>query len=129
MGILPVSGNRAISLSHIVKASYSKSKISVPVSLSSIGYARFKHIKGIPSFSENSGFSVTKLKQLDTMIDFISRLKNEPVSVDFSGEDPSVLESLSEQYSKIVREQLVSPLSGYQAGSMYSPGSLLNATA
>ncbi len=123
-----VSLNRAISLPHIVRASYSKSKISVPVSSASIGYARFKHIKGIPSFPGNGGFSVTRLKQLDTMIDFISRMKNESVSIDLGSGDESALERMAEEYSKLVREKIVSPLFAYSSGN-YSPGSILNLTA
>ena len=124
-----LSVNSALSLPHIVKASYSKSKITVPVSSASMGYARFKHIKGVPSFPGNSsGFSVNRLKQLDTMIDFISRMKNEEVSVDLGGGDASALERLTDRYSKLVRDEVVSPLSEYNAG-IYSPGSLLNLTA
>ena len=123
-----LSVNRSISLPHIVRASYTKSKISVPVSASSVGLARFKHIKGIPSFPNSSGFSVTRLKQLDTMIDFISRMKNEAVSIDLGNGDEAALEKLTEEYSKLVREKVSSPLSGYSSG-LYSPGSLLNVTA
>ena len=126
MEILSVS--KALSLPHIVRASYSKSKISVPINSASIGYARFKHIKGVPSFAGGSGFSVTRLKQLDTMIDFISRMKNEAVSVDLGSGDESALERLTEEYSKLVRDKVVSPFSDYNTG-IYSPGSLLNMTA
>ncbi len=123
-----LSVNRSLSLPHIVKATYSGSKISVPVSPASSGYARFKHIKGIPSFASGSGFSVAKLKQLDTMIDFISRMKKETVSVDLGQGDESTLEQLTQEYSKLVRENVISPLSSYNPG-IYTPGSLLNLTA
>ena len=124
-----LSVNSALSLPHIVRASYTKSKISVPVNSASMGYARFKHIKGVPSFpGSSSGFSVNRLKQLDTMIDFISRMKNEDISVDLGGGDASALERLTAKFSGLVRAEVVSPFSGYNAG-IYSPGSLLNLTA
>jgi len=81
-----VSVNRSISLNNLVRASYSKSKISVPVNSSASGFVRFKHIKGIPSFSGKDGFSFNSLKQLDTMIEFVNNLKSKRFSVDLESD-------------------------------------------
>jgi hypothetical protein len=129
MEIGAVQANRSISLNHIVRASYSKSKISIPVNTSSFGFVRFKHIKGVPSFSGNSGYSFSSLKQLDSMIEFANKLKNKRFSVDLEGEDPTLLEKMIEKYSRMIREQVTSPLSAEYSAGVYFPGSVMNLTA
>jgi hypothetical protein len=129
MEIGTVQANRSISLNHIVRASYSKSKISIPVNASSFGFVRFKHIKGVPSFSGNSGFSFNSLKQLDSMIEFINKLKSKRFSVDLEGDDPSALDRIIEKYSRMIREQITSPLSAEYSAGVYFPGSVMNLTA
>ena len=120
--------NTSIPLTHLFKASYSNGKISVPVSSSSVVYARFKHLTGVPSPAGSGGLPVNRLKQLDIMIDYINRLKNKNFSVDMEGADSEMLDRITEKYSEILREQVVSRLSEYQPG-VYTPGSVLNMTA
>ena len=123
-----VAVNTSIPLTHIVKASYSKGKITVPVNSAAAVLGGFKHITGIPTFAKTGGLSVNRLKQLDIMIDHITRLRKGSFSVNLEGFDSSAFDKITEKYSEMLRDQVVSRSSDYNTGA-YSPGALFNITA
>ncbi|ORC37882.1 hypothetical protein B4O97_02460 [Marispirochaeta aestuarii] len=66
--------NRTIPLSSLVRGSVGSSRVGLPVSGSQALYARFKHVYGRPS--EAGGFSLSKLRSLDNLIDRLVKLKD-----------------------------------------------------
>jgi hypothetical protein len=69
-----LSINRNIQVSHLVKARYASSKISLPVKKSQFLYSNFKHVTGIPAGTNGRGYSLTKLRALDNLIERLGRL-------------------------------------------------------
>ena len=123
-----VSGNTGIPLTHIVRATYSEGRIAVPVKTPHSLYARFKHITGIPAFSDSYSVPYNRLKQLDLIIDQLSRAKNTEIIVDMDDKDSRAVESMFMQYSGELRSRLNSELPDFNQG-LYSPGIILNLTA
>ncbi|WP_319558798.1 hypothetical protein [Marispirochaeta sp.] len=66
--------NRTIPLTSVVRGSTGSSRVGLPVSSSQAMYARFKHVYGRPS--EGGGFSLSKLRSLDNLIDRLVRLRD-----------------------------------------------------
>ncbi len=71
-----------ISLNSIVRASSGSGRISLAVPASAAQYSGLKHITLMPlPFSNNSeGFSITRLRALDTLIDILSGEGKLPLS-------------------------------------------------
>lgn len=65
--------NRTLSLSSILRAKYSNQRIALPVNRREYLYANFKHISGVPS--EGSGYSLSKLRILDILIERLNMTK------------------------------------------------------
>jgi hypothetical protein len=50
-------------------------KISLPVSSSSYVYSQFKHVMGTPTLEGERGFTISRLKMVDVLIEQMNRLK------------------------------------------------------
>ncbi|MCF7928513.1 MAG: hypothetical protein K9L68_06035 [Spirochaetales bacterium] len=74
---IPSSSN--IAIANLVRATTTSNRISVPIRQSNV-YARFKHVFGVPSGTNQDGVSLLKLKALDSMIDRLSTLHGEQAS-------------------------------------------------
>ena len=95
--------SKTLSLPNLVKAKYSSGRINVPVDPNHSLYARFKHVKGVPSGKNGRGVSIVKLKTLDTLIDRLAKMKKDvEVPRNFTslsqGEVDSLLRKIEEQY-------------------------------
>jgi len=90
-------------------------RMSVPVSPSQLIYSHFKHVSGTPAPEGTSGVNITKLKILDTLIEQLSRMKNQPSPhlgmMDENDEER--INALIEQYQKQIKAA--------QAGGVYAP--------
>jgi len=128
METISAVSNSSIPFTHIVRAAYSGERIAVQVNNPLGGYASLKHITGVPSFRSSGSFSLTRLKQLDTLIDQISKIKSRDISVDLEDKSNAYVEHLITGFSGELRNRLGSANSGYYQG-IYEPGSLLNLTA
>ncbi len=120
--------NTSIPFSHIIRASYSGGRITVPVNSTAGLYARFKHITGIPSFSGGGSIPFSRLRQLDTLIEQISRIKGNDIAVNLETKESGALDNMIEKFSSELRSRLNSAPVNYYQG-IYEPGSLLNLTA
>ncbi len=119
--------NTSIPFTHIIRATHTGSRISVPVSSFTGIYARFKHITGIPSFSGTDMVPVSKLKQLDILIEQLSRIRNRDMDVEISDIKSTGIDEMIEKYSEKLQTSLSS--SGMYFPGIYEPGSILNLTA
>jgi len=77
-------------------------RMSLPVSPSQVIYSHFKHVSGTPAPEGTSGVNITKLKILDTMIEQLSKMKNQPASeFEMANEqDENRINALIDQYQK-----------------------------
>jgi len=53
-------------------------KTSLPVSPSSLIYAQFKHVSGVPAPEGVRGVNINKLAIIDTLVEQLSRMKQQP---------------------------------------------------
>ena len=74
------------SIGHAISISQTGDRMSLPVSPSSLIYAQFKHVSGVPATDGVQGVNISKLAIIDTLVEQISRMKNQPKSI-FEGQD------------------------------------------
>ena len=127
MEIGNVPYNAFPSIGYAINASQS-GRTSLPVAPGQVIYSHFRHVSGTPAPEGTQGVSITRLKILDTLIDQLSKMKNEPkVNPGLEEEtDEKRINALLEQYHKEIRAA--------QAVSVYTPaapatGLLFNITA
>jgi len=72
--IEPARTTGTIPLSDLMKVRYASGRLSLPSSQSY--FVRFEHVSGIPSGNRGEGYSIVKLRILDTLIDRLSSLRN-----------------------------------------------------
>ena len=68
-------------------------KLYVPVNKSSLLYSHFDHVSGVAAKSGQQGVSISKIKILNTLIDSLSAIKNQPKELvtEISNEQADVL--------------------------------------
>jgi hypothetical protein len=80
-------------------------KMSLPVSSSAYIYSHFRHVSGVPAPEGVSGVNINRLKILDTLIEQLARMKQQPKpSFGPAGESPDArINALIEQYENQIR--------------------------
>jgi len=69
---------RTVSLGEILKAQYTSDRLSLPLEHNT--FVRLKYVTGVPG-SDGEGFSVAKLKLLDTLIERLRNLKGKSIEL------------------------------------------------
>jgi F0F1-type ATP synthase epsilon subunit len=89
--------------------------MSLPVSPSQVIYSHFKHVSGTPAHEGTNGVNITKLKILDTLIEQLSKMKNQPIAgAGIEDEqDEERINALIEQYQKQIKTA--------QSSNIYTP--------
>jgi len=90
-------------------------RASLPVAPGMVIYAHFRHVSGTPAPEGIQGVNISKLRILDTLIEQLSKMKNQP-AMDFGnldGTDEKRINILIEQYQKQIKAT--------QAVSVYAP--------
>jgi len=122
------------SISNINAYSYSSmassgaaGKLYVPVSKTALLYSNFEHISGVAAKSGQQGVSITKIRILNSMIERLSAIKNEPQEsiTDISDEQADVL---IKQYQEQIK-QTVQQKSYLTAGASPLPGEIFQIDA
>jgi hypothetical protein len=78
-------------------------KLYVPVNPMAVVYAQFDHISGIAARQGESGVSVSKIQILNTLIEHLTALKNEPKTGTQNLSDKQV-DALIESYQKQIQQ-------------------------
>jgi len=90
-------------------------RTSLPVAPGMVLYSQLKHVSGTPAPEGTQGININKLRILDTLIEQLSRIKNEEVA-DFGnldGNDEERINALIEHYQKQLKTA--------QTASIYTP--------
>ena len=99
-------------------------RMSVPVEPSAYIYSHFKHVSGVPVTDGENGVSINRLKIIDTLIEQISRLKQEPEPMfsaqDMEAENEARINQMIEQYHNQFQN-----IQAANAGNPYAPASPL----
>ncbi len=69
MDLSTINLSRTIPLTQIVRAQYSPGKIGLPVQRGHYLYSSFNHVYGVPSPADNVGYTISKLRALDNLIE------------------------------------------------------------
>ena len=96
-------------------SSVNNGKTSIPVSPSLVIYSQFKHVSGTPAPEGTSGINITRLKILDTLIEQLSIVKNEPPM------DLSLMDKNDEKLINTLIDQFQKQLIDTQTASIYAP--------
>ena len=112
------------SYSGAVGSSGAAGKLYVPVSKSALLYSHFDHVSGVAARSGQEGVSISKIRILNSLIDRLSAIKNQPKEsvTDISDDQAQVL---IEQYQKQIQQTVAQKpyiLAGAQpqAGALFS---------
>lgn len=120
----------AYSYSGIVSGS--SGKLYVPVSSNAVIYSHFDHISGVASSDPDIGVSVSKIQILNSLLNQLISMRNEPKTqyADDGSLSEDQMESLIQNYqSQIQGEIEKSRISGYGlAGVKPEPGQILDFT-
>ena len=106
---------RNIALSKLLLARNSPGRVSVPLQ-GSVNYMRLKHVQGVPAPEGYSGFSLPRLRMLDTMIERLERSAQNP-------RETTATERTAESLYRRINDTGRAGLAGLRAGE---PGSFLN---
>ena len=118
--IIPGLAGFSYSNSSIVAAA---GKMYVPVSKSALLYSHFDHVSGVAAGNGQNGVSISKLRILNSLIERVSAIKNEPAKT-LKEVSPDMADSLIQNYQKQLQQALQTPyiLNGAQpqAGDIFS---------
>ena len=106
------------SIGYAITASQS-GRMSLPVSASSYIYSHFKHVSGVPAPEGVEGININKLKIIDTLIEQLSRMKNQPEIPEIDNiekENDKQINALIEHYNSQVRN-----IQTANTGNPYAP--------
>lgn len=101
-------------------------KLYVPVSKSALLYAHFDHVSGVAAKSGQNGVSISKIRILNSLIERLSAIKNEPKSsfTDMSDEQAeAMIKTLQTQLKQAVQTPYL------LAGAQPMPGDLFSIQA
>jgi len=114
MDIGSVSNNTFPTIGYAISEA-SSGRMTLPVSPGMLIYSHFKHVSGTPAPEGTQGVNITKLKILDTMIEQLSKMKNQPHAEfgNLDGSDEERINALIEQYQKQIKSAM--------SVSVYSP--------
>ena len=98
-------------------------KMYVPVSKTALLYSHFDHVSGVAAKSGQQGVSISKIRILNSLIERMSAIKNEPVK-QISNLTENQADALIQNYQKQLQQALQTPyiLNGAQpmAGDLFS---------
>ncbi len=118
--IIPGLASFSYSNSSIVAAA---GKMYVPVSKSALLYSHFDHVSGVAAGNGQSGVSISKLRILNSLIERVSAIKNEPAKT-LKEVSPDQADALIQNYQKQLQQALQTPyiLNGAQpqAGDLFT---------
>ena len=118
--IIPGLASFSYSNSSIVAAA---GKMYVPVSKSALLYSHFDHVSGVAAGNGQNGVSISKLRILNSLIERVSAIKNEPAKP-LKEVSPDQADALIQNYQKQLQQALQTPyiLNGAQpqAGDLFT---------
>ncbi|MCF0241243.1 MAG: hypothetical protein HUK25_01310 [Treponema sp.] len=103
------------------------SKLYVPVSKNAVLYSHFDHISGVAAKKGQDGVSISKIQILNTMIERLSAIKNEPVK-SFTNISEETAEQLIKNYQSQI-QHAVQTAPQFLAGAKPQAGEVFSFTA
>ena len=120
--------NSTIHLSNLIRAQYSPGRIALPTRAGM--YTRLKHVQGVPTQIAGAGYSISKLRMIDLLVDRLVRLKGQPMespTVTSDAEADALVMDYAHQISQALSS--ASPLAQSFSVVLAEPGLILNLVA
>jgi len=112
--------NRTVHLSNLIRAQYAPGRIALPVSGGV--YARLKHVQGVPAQTADGGFSISKLRMIDILVDHLVQLKGKAGSTGTgSVSDASTAVGSSDDMDELIARYAQEVASTLRAADSISP--------
>lgn len=120
--------NRTIHLSNLIRAQYSPGRIALPTSAGM--YTRLKHVQGVPAQTAGAGYSVSKLRMIDLLVERLVQLKGQPMESPTPRSDAEA-DAMVVQFAQQISETLssASPLAQSFSVGLAETGLVLNLVA
>ncbi|WP_052078423.1 hypothetical protein [Spirochaeta lutea] len=105
----------SLSVAQMMRPRFSGGKIALPVQNYSV-YAQFKHIEAVPAPAGSPGYSISKARMLDTLIDRLAQIKQRNNQADdlgverSSGLSDEALDAMIADYAQQLQNTLQSGL-------------------
>lgn len=117
-----------VPIGDLLRARYSAGRLSLPLEQNL--FMRFKHVTGIPS-PDGSGFSVSKLQLLDTLIEALKRLQGKGIRISDPGDTSPeqvdrLIETLSKELHQKIRQVAQTPFAPVLGGGKSALGLVVN---
>lgn len=111
----------------------SSGKVYVPVTPAAVIYSQFEHVSGFASPDRSRGISVSKIQILNSLLNQLITMKNQP-KVEMNGDDfqsEEQMDSMIQYYQEQLQNEISkSGSSGYGlAGAAVQPGMIFNIEA
>ena len=110
--------NRTVHLSNIIRAQYSTGRIALP--LSGGAYARLKHVQGIPAQTAGGGYSISKLRMIDILVERLVQLKGKSAA-HLSGSEGSLEGAASGDPDALLAQYADQVARSFRAANAISP--------
>lgn len=108
-------------------SSATSGKLYVPVNKSALLYSHFDHVSGVAARSGQNGVSISKIRILNSLIERLSSIKNEPKQ-NFSNLTENQTDALIKSYQQQI-QQTIKQSSYLLAGAQPLPGELFQIDA
>ncbi len=93
-----------VPIGDLLRARYSVDRLSLPLEQNL--FMRFKHVTGVPS-PDGTGFSVSRLQLLDTLIEALKRLQGKEIRIPEAGSSPERMDRILETLSKELHTKIL----------------------
>lgn len=93
-----------VPIGDLLRARYSVDRLSLPLEQNL--FMRFKHVTGVPS-PDGTGFSVSRLQLLDTLIEALKRLQGKEIRIPEAGSSPEQMDRILGTLSKELHTKIL----------------------
>ena len=128
MAVQMVNFSHTVPLTQVIRARYSNSPISVPADREALLYARFKHVRGLPT-PAGKGLPLSKLQALDNLIERLGKAVGKEDSPASLRPDGKELDRMVMDYARRLHDTITRGNYGLAGRGVLEPGIVVNQLA
>ena len=128
MAVQMVNFSHTVPLTQVIRARYSNSPISVPADREALLYARFKHVRGLPT-PAGEGLPLSKLQALDNLIERLGKAVGRESSGTSSQPTGKELDRTIMNYARRLHDTVTNGTYGLAGRGMFESGIVVDQLA
>jgi hypothetical protein len=128
MAVDMVNFSHTVPLTQVIRARYSSSPISVPADREALLYARFKHVRGLPT-PAGEGLPLSKLQALDNLIERLGKAVGKEGGGSVSKPRGGEIDRMIQDYSRRIHDTITRGNYGLAGRGLLEPGIVVNQLA